>query len=150
MIFILEKIKQIMYKIKLFIRKFKRWIKYTIFLWRDLHAWNEYEGLLNLIQLQLKIMSEEFERTNITMSSEQDARRMKLCSKLIQMYLDEHYSTKYYQEGIIKEDKIDFTTSLKWKKGYSSEEWLKTYEKDNRCLDISLRILKQDLPGWWQ
>ena len=123
-------------------------------LWKMGH-WNEYEHLIAVIRMQLEIMADEFEKTNITMSSLQDAKRMRLASKLLKMFIEEHYHTEYLNKHW-DENKIEGGWMVgRFMKGgfdnsYSIEDSVKASNKDWKALNLALKIISQDIKGWWQ
>jgi hypothetical protein len=146
------------WRIRNFIKRFERWWKYSKHLWKE-NSWNENHEFFRIIQLQLSIMAKEFENSQITTSAEQDAKDMKKVILLLDRYMDEYYSSKYYDEGIIRKDPFEMDIAefnewikkpLQWKEGYSTEGWYETMKQDQKALDIAMRIIAQKSPGWWQ
>lgn len=146
------------YWFRKFIRKFRRWWRYTTHLWKE-NCWNEYPELIRIIQLQLEIMAKEFEEYGITMSSEQDASRMRLVSKLLQRFCEEYYFSKHSDEAY-DDAKIDkaweemangtgFGDDI-YKDGYNHEHIIKGALKDQKCLELACKLLAREIPGWWQ
>lgn len=145
------------YWFRKFIRKFRRWWKYTLHLWKE-NPWNENYEFFRIIQLQLSIMADEFENRQITMSAEQDAKDMRKVIILLSRYMDKYYSTKYYEEGKFEEPTPENMEELqewlmretKWKESYTTEGWHKSMERDYKALELACKILVIKSPGWWQ
>jgi hypothetical protein len=146
------------WRIRTFIKRFRRWWKYSKVLWK-MPSWNEYDQLFKVMQLQLSIMAEEFTKSPITMSAEQDAKDMQTVITLLSRYMNEYYSYKYSTEGIIRDYMEDnsmesliesFNKPTVYREGYSDEGLLNAYDQDRKCLDLALKIIAHKSPGWWQ
>lgn len=135
-----------MYRIRNFITRFRRACKWWLFIYKQ-PSWQEYETFIDIMVKRLLDMAKEFEDNPITMSSEQDAKRMRLAAKLLKMYQQEHYMEKYYDDGILNKNYKSFT--LKWKEGYSTKSWI-SLNKDQKALNLAMRIIAQNMGGWWQ
>jgi len=125
------------YKIKSWWIRTVRAIKWAIFIYKQ-PKWQEYESFLAIIEKRLVDMAEEFERTDITMSSAQDAKRMRLAAKLLKIYREEKYNNDYWES--IESDFSRYNHKL----GMAAEE------KNLKALKLACKIIAQDLPGWWQ
>ena len=76
-----------------------------------------------------------FEQTNITGSSLQDAKRMRLCVKLLMRYRDEYYTDQLCRlPGELR----------------PIEVYEQARNKEQRCLELACRIISQNIGGWWQ
>ncbi len=135
------------YKIKSFFVRLKRALNWALFIYKQ-PVWQEYESLLQIIEKRLIDMSVEFETKDITMSSAQDAKRMRLAAKLLGMYREEYYSNKYLSDAFPPDEGGKW--NLEWAPGKSMEGSIEAHRRDFRCLTLALRIVNQDLQGWWQ
>lgn len=78
----------------------------------------------------------------ITMSGEQDAKRIRLASKLLKMGMEEYYGNKYLKDHW-KKDTTGFDDS------YTVQNGITAYSKDHKCIQLALGIIAKDYQGWW-
>lgn len=128
-----------MFELKMFFKRLGRGLSWFWMMFKAPY-WNEYDLYLSVMINQLITMANEFEAKPLTESSLQDAKRMRLAAKLLQMYRDEYYLTQ------VAISRSDTDTSAK----YALDELRTAQAKDEKALKLAFRIIGQDLPGWWQ
>lgn len=117
--------------------RLKRVFQWSIFIYRQKYI-DDYAVTLEVFTKILLETAEYFEKTDITQSSLQDAKRMKLCVKLFNLYKDEYYTNQ------LRINRMDYGFHI------PREEYERAQGKEQKCLDLACKIISQDIHGWWQ
>lgn len=142
-----RRLSSLKYRIKSRVRRLICGIKWGYFVYKQ-PSWIEYESFLLIMEKRLLEMAVEFETKNITMSSKKDAHNMKRAAKLIRHYLDSKSEIQYIENKWLEDGGLDSFGG--YHESHSNTEFNKARNRDHRALKLAMKIIGEEVPGWWQ
>ena len=112
------------------IRKIKNIIRWLPVLWKD-SDW-DYYYIFEILKTKLKFQSEHFRKFGYHESSERDAEKMALCTRLI----DKVQNESYMDELINKDD-------------FTAKDIDNALHKHDKAKRILFKLLEQNIEQWW-